>query len=318
MLSYGPAEPPQRAGAPARDRRDRQLRDHAAHRHDVAVVVEGDRHRARLRPDVRSRGSSAASSGRSSASRSTCRRSRALLADRMTESVITRERDLAKVVAPGGHAAPARVRRSSATTAPTTLRAASKRLGLALADDEIEYLVARYRELGRDPTDVELMMFAQANSEHCRHKIFNAEWYVDGEKQERSLFQWIKQIDGGRAGRRAVGVQGQRGGRRGQRRRAVLPRRATACIAATRAVAHPRQGRDAQPSDGDLAVPRRGDRLGRRDPRRGRDRPRREAEGGPRRLHGLRPAHSRRARAVGAARDVDRLARRASRPRSTS
>src|SRR5690606_19052630 len=54
------------------------------------------------------------------------------------------------------------------------------------------YLVARYRELGRDPTDVELMMFAQANSEHCRHKIFNAEWYVAGEKQELSLFQWIK------------------------------------------------------------------------------------------------------------------------------
>ena len=64
----------------------------------------------------------------------------------------------------------ARRRRRSAT-----LRDASTRLGLALADDEIEYLVARYRELGRDPTDVELMMFAQANSEHCRHKIFNAE-----------------------------------------------------------------------------------------------------------------------------------------------
>ena len=72
------------------------------------------------------------------------------------------------------------------------LDAANKRLGLALADDEIEYLQARYAELGRDPHDVELMMFAQANSEHCRHKIFNADWTIDGVEQERSLFRMIK------------------------------------------------------------------------------------------------------------------------------
>ena len=116
----------------------------------------------------------------------------ALLADRMTESVITRESDLAKVVAPAGKPRPLGYVKLGAN-GQDTLRDASKRLGLALADDEIEYLVARYRELGRDPTDVELMMFAQANSEHCRHKIFNAEWYVSGEKQQHSLFQWIKQ-----------------------------------------------------------------------------------------------------------------------------
>src|SRR5213078_1996093 len=73
-----------------------------------------------------------------------------------------------------------------------TLRAANARLGLALADDEIAYLVERYRALGRDPTDVELMMFAQANSEHCRHKIFNAEFTLGGERQPASLFQLIK------------------------------------------------------------------------------------------------------------------------------
>ncbi|SMF12964.1 phosphoribosylformylglycinamidine synthase [Pseudobacteriovorax antillogorgiicola] len=69
---------------------------------------------------------------------------------------------------------------------------ANRSLGLALAPDEIDYLYERFLELGRNPSDVELMMFAQANSEHCRHKIFNAQWTIDGEAQERSLFQMIK------------------------------------------------------------------------------------------------------------------------------
>jgi len=72
------------------------------------------------------------------------------------------------------------------------LVAANADLGLALADDEIDYLVRNFTALGRDPTDVELMMFAQANSEHCRHKIFNATWEIDGVPQDRSLFQMIK------------------------------------------------------------------------------------------------------------------------------
>jgi phosphoribosylformylglycinamidine synthase len=72
------------------------------------------------------------------------------------------------------------------------LAEANGSLGLALAEDEVDYLVARFTELGRNPTDVELMMFAQANSEHCRHKIFNASWTIDGERKERSLFQAIK------------------------------------------------------------------------------------------------------------------------------
>ena len=69
---------------------------------------------------------------------------------------------------------------------------ANTALGLALADDEIDYLVSSFIELGRDPADVELMMFAQANSEHCRHKIFNASWTVDGVEQAHSLFGMIK------------------------------------------------------------------------------------------------------------------------------
>ena len=72
------------------------------------------------------------------------------------------------------------------------LREADRRLGLALADDEIDYLAERYAALGRDPTDAELMMFAQANSEHCRHKIFNAQWRIDGQDQQQSLFQMIR------------------------------------------------------------------------------------------------------------------------------
>ncbi|UTW14156.1 phosphoribosylformylglycinamidine synthase [Marinobacterium rhizophilum] len=69
---------------------------------------------------------------------------------------------------------------------------ANSALGLALADDEIDYLVESFIGLDRNPTDVELMMFAQANSEHCRHKIFNASWDIDGEEQDRSLFAMIR------------------------------------------------------------------------------------------------------------------------------
>src|SRR5690606_23855076 len=65
-------------------------------------------------------------------------------------------------------------------------------LGLALSDDEIEYLETAFRQLGRNPTDVELMMFAQANSEHCRHKIFNAQWVIDGTPQPNTLFGMIR------------------------------------------------------------------------------------------------------------------------------
>ncbi|SDX70868.1 phosphoribosylformylglycinamidine synthase [Marinobacter mobilis] len=72
------------------------------------------------------------------------------------------------------------------------LEDANRTLGLALAEDEIDYLVNAFKGLERDPTDVELMMFAQANSEHCRHKIFNASWDIDGEAQEKSLFAMIR------------------------------------------------------------------------------------------------------------------------------
>ncbi|MDD3883449.1 MAG: phosphoribosylformylglycinamidine synthase [Gallionella sp.] len=72
------------------------------------------------------------------------------------------------------------------------LEKANREMGLALSPDEIDYLVENFKKLKRNPTDVELMMFAQANSEHCRHKIFNADWVIDGEAQSLSLFGMIR------------------------------------------------------------------------------------------------------------------------------
>ncbi len=69
---------------------------------------------------------------------------------------------------------------------------ANNAMGLALSPDEIDYLLENFSKIGRNPTDVELMMFAQANSEHCRHKIFNADWVIDGEAQDMSLFGMIR------------------------------------------------------------------------------------------------------------------------------
>lgn len=74
----------------------------------------------------------------------------------------------------------------------SALEEANRRLGLALAEDEIDYLLDAFSTLNRNPNDIELYMFAQANSEHCRHKIFNADWVIDGEQQPKSLFKMIK------------------------------------------------------------------------------------------------------------------------------
>ena len=112
------------------------------------------------------------------------------LHDRMTESVLVRAEDAAGLFVRAEPAPFARIDLIAGGRA--ALEAADKQLGLALAPDEIDYLLGAYRELGRNPSDVELMMFAQANSEHCRHKIFNASFRLDGEPQQRSLFQMIR------------------------------------------------------------------------------------------------------------------------------
>ncbi|NKB76727.1 MAG: phosphoribosylformylglycinamidine synthase [Gammaproteobacteria bacterium] len=74
----------------------------------------------------------------------------------------------------------------------SALNAANREFGFALSDEEQEYLLSQFTELGRNPTDVELMMFAQVNSEHCRHKIFNADWTIDGQPQSSSLFSMVR------------------------------------------------------------------------------------------------------------------------------
>ncbi len=113
-----------------------------------------------------------------------------LLHDRMTESPLG---SLDEARALFAHFPPKPMR-----TVPLLARGraaiedANTELGLALAPDEVDYLEANFLRAGRDPTDVELMMFAQANSEHCRHKIFNARWIVDGEARENSLFAMIR------------------------------------------------------------------------------------------------------------------------------
>ncbi|MBU0654948.1 MAG: phosphoribosylformylglycinamidine synthase [Gammaproteobacteria bacterium] len=114
----------------------------------------------------------------------------ALLHDRMTEMVLA---DMQDAVVLFSEAEPASLRYVDISNdAAAALAKANSEWGLALSPDEIDYLAENYAELGRNPTDVELMMFAQANSEHCRHKIFNADWIIDGQEQPKSLFGMIR------------------------------------------------------------------------------------------------------------------------------
>jgi phosphoribosylformylglycinamidine synthase len=113
-----------------------------------------------------------------------------LLMDRMTEAAVLSFDDAAHLFA---HATPRRLTTIAVLAGgKTALEQANQHLGLALSADEIAYLVENFTRLARDPTDVELMMFAQANSEHCRHKIFNANWIIDGAAQPKSLMAMIR------------------------------------------------------------------------------------------------------------------------------
>src|SRR5690606_27583801 len=115
----------------------------------------------------------------------------AALHDRMTETVVNLYFD--------GHPLFADLAGKPLSTLPllaqgrAAIDAANASLGLALSEDEVVYLAEAFAGLQRDPTDVELMMFAQANSEHCRHKIFNAQWVIDGAEQPNTLFGMIRE-----------------------------------------------------------------------------------------------------------------------------
>jgi phosphoribosylformylglycinamidine synthase len=112
-----------------------------------------------------------------------------LLHDRMIEAVLE---DIDSAEQLFSAEAPRPLQHVALSAGRAGLVEANQRLGLALSDDEIDYLLESFRRLERDPTDVELMMFAQANSEHCRHKIFNAQFVIDGVEQAQSLFAMIR------------------------------------------------------------------------------------------------------------------------------
>ena len=128
--------------------------------------------------------------GRKSLSSDAAARVASLLHDRMTESVIDPAADPALLFR--------ELESKPMQTVPMlalgreALERANVEMGLALSSDEIDYLLDAFARMRRDPTDVELMMFAQANSEHCRHKIFNATWTIDGERQGTTLFDMIR------------------------------------------------------------------------------------------------------------------------------
>lgn len=114
----------------------------------------------------------------------------AILHDRMTQSLVYDLDDVATLFIDGE---PAHLEHVDIMgQGRDALVRANTEFGFALSSEDIDYLVENFTKLGRNPTDVELMMFAQANSEHCRHKIFNAEWTIDGEVQPKSLFKMIK------------------------------------------------------------------------------------------------------------------------------
>jgi phosphoribosylformylglycinamidine synthase len=155
--------------------------------HRVERVTE---YRLRLKPGLLGSVTGAAGKPLSEAELQACA---ALLHDRMTESVAF-EREAARhlfdeqAAEPLAHVDVLGEGRAALVAANTTF-------GLALSDDEIDYLVAAFTGLGRNPSDVELMMFAQANSEHCRHKIFNADFTIDGQRQPLSLFGMIRNTE---------------------------------------------------------------------------------------------------------------------------
>ncbi len=124
-------------------------------------------------------------------SRSDLKSIMSLLHDRMTETVVTEMQGIETRIFAQGEPKPLSTV-DILQGGSNALTVANYEMGLALSNDEIDYLVENFRKLQRNPTDVELMMFAQANSEHCRHKIFNADWVIDDEKQAMSLFAMIR------------------------------------------------------------------------------------------------------------------------------
>ena len=175
--------------------------------------------------------------------------------------------------------------------------------GLALSDDEVDYLVEAFTGLRRNPTDVELMMFAQANCEHCRHKIFNADFVVDGVVQPRSLFGMIRYTEEVAGEGTVVAYVDNASVMVGGRRVRWLPESADgpSRYAGREAEVHVLMKVETHNHPTAISpVPGRGDRRRRRDPRRGRHRARVAAQGRAHRLRRVEPAPARARGALGA------------------
>jgi phosphoribosylformylglycinamidine synthase len=210
-----------------------------------------------------------------------------LLHDRMTESVL-RSADEAKNLFRELQAKPLETVDVIGAGKPA-LEAANTGLGLAMSDDEIDYLVEAFTRAGRNPTDVELMMFAQANSEHCRHKIFNADWIVDGVKQDKSLFQMIKNTHQLQPKGTIVAYSDNSSIMEGATVTRFYPRGEGHEYAPSTELTHTLMKVETHNHPTAIS-PFPGASTGRRrDPRRGRDRPRRQAQGRPDRFHGVEP-----------------------------
>ena len=186
LLTYGPS-------LPAASAATREPHPHRTARGDhFALVEQGHGYRAgvraargappRARHRVRPERGAAAVAGRLA-------RLAPALCDRMTEMALWESADAARLFE---QTPPQPLATVSLAGGRAALIEADRRLGLALSAEEIDYLLESFARLKRDPTDVELMMFAQANSEHCRHKIFNARWIIDGDARADTLFGMIR------------------------------------------------------------------------------------------------------------------------------
>ena len=155
-----------------------------------------------------------------------------LLHDRMTETVLDRIEDADALFR---HSTPRPLERVPLLAGGRgAIERANAALGLALSDDEIDYLVDVFTRLGRDPTDVELTMFAQANSEHCRHKIFNAAWIVDGAAARAHAVRDDPHDACGQSTGHGARVRRQRGGDGGPASRSAFSPTPTGATARTR------------------------------------------------------------------------------------
>jgi phosphoribosylformylglycinamidine synthase len=219
----------------------------------------------------------------------------ALLHDPMTQSVVPRVEDAGILFRAGEPGALRRLPLSERGV--EALRDANNAMGLALSSEEIDYLVDAFKSRGRNPTDVELMMFAQANSEHCRHKIFNAQWTLDDVLREDSLFDLIRATYSAAPGRVISAYTDNAAVMRGYSASRFCPNSVNRLYEHFHEDVH--LVMKVETHNGHLTSSRGGHRGRGRNPRRGSDRNRRQTNGRPDRICGIQSPPSRATAALG-------------------